>query len=417
MGTLTESRYRTPFVLATTLFFMWGFARNILTVLNKHFQEAFSIGIAESAWVEVSTFLAYFVMALPAGWVVSKWGYKRGMVSGLACFAIGCLCFIPCTLMGTFWALIGALFVVAIGLVFLEVAANPYVTRLGSESTSSARLNRAQSFNGLGGILAPAIAGWLLLAPNTLSTADGGSQVVIPYTVMGIFVAIIAVIFSRVKLPEIKNIGDEGNGESGKCETWKSRSQGIGLSSRFFIFALVALLAYEIAEICINSYFINFLSGMGWMSAVHASSLLSGGLLLFMCGRLLGSWAMQRIAAPRVLLGCAIGSVVCVSSIVLLGNVCVWADEVVMSLTLVALLLNFLFESIMFPTIYSLALEGLSAASLGRAGSILMMTPVGGCSFLLMGMLGDSVGGVLPFLLPLGGYLLVLVYALWRARQ
>jgi len=411
MGNLTDSRYRIPFVLATTLFFMWGFARNILTVLNKHFQEAFSIGIAESAWVEVSTFLAYFLMALPAGWAVSRWGYKRGMVSGLTFFAIGCLLFIPCTLIGTFWALIAALFVIAVGLVFLEVAANPYVTRLGPAETSSARLNRAQSYNGLGGILAPLIAGWLLLgtdSSNAVAVGEGSSQVVLPYTLMGIFVAVIAVFFSRVQMPEVK---DEGLGMS---------DEGLGISDeglgKWFFFALIALLAYEVAEICINSYFINFLSGMGWMSAVSASSLLSAGLLLFMLGRLLGSWLMQRIAATKVLLGCAVGTVACLGSILLVGMSGLSAD-VSMYLTIAALSFNYLFESIMFPTIYSLALEGLPAEKLGRAGSILMMTPVGGCSFLLMGILADQVGGVLPFLLPLIGYLIVLLYAFSRAKK
>jgi len=415
MGNITDSRYRTPFVLATTLFFMWGFARNILTVLNKHFQEAFSIGIAESAWVEVSTFLAYFLMALPAGWAVSKWGYKRGMVSGLGFFAVGCLMFIPCTMIGTFWALIVALFVIAIGLVFLEVAANPYVTRLGPAETSSARLNRAQSLNGLGGILAPVIAGWLLLAPNPNTSpimGQGSSQVVLPYTIMGIFVAVIAVIFSRVKMPEIKSFENNQNEENHHTPLPCGGVRGRGL----FLFALVALLAYEVAEICINSYFINFFSGMKWMSSVEASSLLSGGLLLFMVGRLVGSWLMQRVAAPKVLLGCAVGTVVCIGSILFLGSAGLQLQSI-KTLAIVALLLNFLFESIMFPTIYSLALEGVPTEKLGRAGSILMMTPVGGCSFLLMGMLADSVGGVLPFLLPLAGYAVVLLYALWRVLR
>lgn len=396
MTKLTESRYRTSFVLATSLFFMWGFARNILSVLNKHFQEAFSVGIAESAWVEVSTFLAYFLMAIPAGWAVSRWGYKLGMVMGLGFFALGCMLFIPSTMVGTFGAFVAALFVVAVGLVFLEVAANPYVTRLGPAETSSARLNRAQSFNGLGGILAPVIAGGLLFSEESASA-------VVPYTFMGIFVALIAVIFSHVQIPEI---------DTEESVRDKRASGGEGSIFRVtFVLALVALLAYEIAEICINSYFINFFSGMGWMSAVSASTLLSVGLLLFMMGRLVGSWLMQQVPAIRVLCVCSVGTVVCMACIVACGNLDV---ETLQPIAIAALMLNFLFESIMFPTIYSLALENLPPDKLGRAGSILMMTPVGGCSFLLMGMLADSVGGVVPFLLPLLGYVVVMLYAFWR---
>lgn len=398
MASLTSSRYRTPFILATTLFFLWGFARNILTVLNKHFQESFHIGIAQSAWVEVSTFLAYFLLALPAGWAVSRWGYKRGMVVGLVLFALGALLFIPCTWIGTFASLVFALFVIACGLVFLEVAANPYVSQLGAPETASARLNRAQSFNGLGAILAPLMAGWLLLGE--------GSSVAIPYALMGIFVALIAVIFSRLEMPEIVASGEDAVSRKEADGTEVSRS----IFQTSFVFALTALMAYEIAEICINSYFINFVSGMGWMQSVEGSSLLSFGLSLFMVGRLAGSWLMQRVAATKVLLGCALGTVACIAGVVLVCG----AGEVDPFFPLSLLMLNFLFESIMFPTIYSLALEGLPADKLGRAGSILMMTPVGGCSFLLMGLLADSVGGIIPFLLPLLGYVVVLFYAFWR---
>lgn len=387
--TLTSKRLRVPFLLATTLFFMWGFARNILSVLNQHFRSEFQIDIAQSSWVEVSTFLGYFLMALPAGWAIAKWGYKRGIVVGLCLFSIGCLLFIPCTMVGTFWSLLVALFVIACGLVFLEVSANPYVTQLGPAETSSARLNLAQSFNGLGGILAPLTAGSLLLQ------GGAGANVALPYSVMGIFVAVIAVVFMVVKLPE--------NPARAVVAEAEERESSWRLGTAFW-WALIALLAYEVAEICINSYFIIYTTGQGWLGEVEASSLLSGGLLLFMCGRLVGSWLMQRVAAKRILLLCSLGTVLCVSTILL---------EVGSSWSLTALLLNFLFESIMFPTIYSMALQGLSYKQTTRAGSILMMTPVGGCSFLLMGMLADQSGLTMPFFLPLAGFAVVMIYALW----
>lgn len=391
---LTSKRLRVPFILATTLFFMWGFARNILGVLNKHFQDVFQIGVAQSSKIEVCTFLGYFLMALPAGWFVARYGYKRTMVVGLCIFALGCLSFVPCASVGYFsWHLLLVFFIIACGLVFLEVSANPYVTQLGPVETSSARLNLAQSFNGLGGILAPLIAGSLLLHGGT--GADAEADVALPYSVMGIFVAVIAVVFMVLKLPEKPAPVIVAGAE----ETESSWHLG-----KAFWCALIALLAYEVAEICINSYFIIYTTGQGWLGKVEASSWLSGGMLLFMCGRLVGSWLMQRVAAKRILLFCSLGTVLCVSAILL---------EVGSSLSLTALLLNFLFESIMFPTIYSMALQGLSYKQTSRAGSILMMTPVGGCSFLLMGMLADQSGLTMPFFLPLAGFAVVMLYALW----
>lgn len=404
MEKLTTRTLRVPFILATTLFFLWGFARNILTVLNKHTQDLFSISIGQSSWLEVTTFLGYFIMALPAGLAVSHWGYKAGILTGLSLFALGCLLFIPCTMAGTFEALLIAIFVIACGLVFLEVSANPYVTQLGPASTSAARLNLAQSLNGFGGILAPLIAGWLLLGD------DSEGRLALPYTLMGIFVAVIAIVFSRVKLPAAITTTTE-------TAAFAKDTATPDLSDRLarpFWFALLALLAYEVAEICLNSYFINFMVGYIGMSAVSASSLLSAGLLVFMLGRLLGSWVMQRMAPARLLTYCAVGSTLSMAGILWMGLAgCHDTD-----LTVALFMMNFLCESIMFPTIYSLALDHLTPRRVSQGGSLLMMTPVGGCTFLLMGTMADRLNFIVPFLLPLAGFAIVLCYSLWiNSRQ
>ena len=198
--TLTNRQYLLPFILVTSLFFLWGFARAILDVLNKHFQNALDISISQSSLIQVTTYLGYFIMAIPAGWFINRLGYRLGVVFGLLLFGIGALLFIPGAEAGTFYAYLGALFVIGCGLVFLETAANPYVTELGAPETATSRLNLSQSFNGLGSLSATFLIGQFLF-----DGTDRGGNIVVPYTVLGIVVLGIAVVFSRVNLPEIKH--------------------------------------------------------------------------------------------------------------------------------------------------------------------------------------------------------------------
>ena len=178
---LTDKKYAIPFLLITVLFFLWGFSRAILDVLNKHFQNALDISITQSALIQVTTYISYFLLAIPAGLFINKWGYRRGVVCGLLLFGIGALLFIPGTEIGTFSAFLCALFVIGCGLVFLEVAANPYVTELGAPETATSRLNFSQSFNGLGCLFATFAVGQFLFSGDAENT-----NVAIPYTVLGI---------------------------------------------------------------------------------------------------------------------------------------------------------------------------------------------------------------------------------------
>ena len=390
-ASLTERRYLLPFVLITTLFFLWGFARAILDVLNKHFQNELHISISQSALIQVTTYLGYFIMAIPAGLFINRFGYRRGVVFGLVLFALGAFLFVPGANIGTFEVFLGALFVIGCGLTFLETAANPYATELGSPQTATSRLNLSQSFNGMGSIFATFSVGMFLFR-----TGSEGGNVAIPYGVLGVVVLLIALVFSRVQLPEIQSTAEEevsGGGLKNLAELFKQP---------MFVMGLAALLAYEVAEISINSYFINFVSGQGWMSDKSASIVLTAALAFFMIGRFGGSWVMRRVRAQRVLFVCAVGCV-CSMCLVLL-NMGV--------LSLIGLLANYFFEAIMFPTIFSLALTGLGRLT-KSASSILMMTPVGGCGFLLMGMIADNSNPVLPFVLPLAGFAVVLAYA-WK---
>ena len=392
--TLTDKRYMVPFVLITSLFFLWGFARAILDVLNKHFQNALEISITQSSLIQVTTYLGYFLMAIPAGWFINRQGYRRGVVFGLALFAFGSLLFIPGAEIGTFYAYLIPLFIIGCGLVFLETSANPYVTELGDKETASSRLNFSQSFNGLGCLFATYVVGQFLFD----GTSEGGN-VVVPYAVLGVLVMSLAIVFSRVDLPEIKHE-----------ETEEDRIQDTRIMKLFkhhpmFVFGLLALLAYEIAEISINSYFINYVTGKGWMDDNLASVILTIALGFFMVGRFLGSWIMRKVRAEKMLLYCAIGSVACMAVILLGGGE--WS--------LYALIGNYLFEAIMFPTIFTLALQGLGNLT-KSASSLLMMTPIGGCFFLLMGYVADQTNLTVPFLIPLIGYFVVLLFALELSR-
>ena len=386
---VSDKKYLVPFILITSLFFLWGFARAILDVLNKHFQNALHISITQSALIQVTTYLGYFLMAIPAGIFINKYGYRRGVVFGLLLFGLGAIFFIPGALIGSFSAFLFCLFVIGCGLVFLETAANPYVTELGARETATSRLNLSQSFNGLGSIFATFCIGQFLF-----NDTQQGGNVVIPYAILGVLVLAIAVVFSRVDLPEIQH-----------QQTTEDKAKGSNIAKlfanhRMFVFGLLALLSYEVAEISINSYFINFVTGMHWMSDRTASLVLTLALAFFMVGRFMGSWIMRHIQATTMLLICVVGSVVCIGLVLCdLGIV-----------SLVALVGNYLFEAIMFPTIFSIALTGLGNLT-KSASSLLMMTPIGGCGFLLMGMIADTTHVTLPFVVPFIGFLIVLAYA------
>ena len=395
---ITSKKYLLPFILVTSLFFLWGFARAILDVLNKHFQNALDITMTQSSLVQVTTYLGYFLMAIPAGWFINRHGYRRGVIFGLTLFGTGSLLFIPGAEAGTFYAFLGALFIIGCGLVFLETSANPYVTELGAPETATARLNLSQSFNGMGSLSATFLVGQFLF-----NGTDDGGNIVVPYTVLGIIVLIIAVVFSRVSLPEIKHQVTEEERQNEK----ETRIVQLFRHHPMFVFGLFTLLAYEISEISINSYFINYVTGKGWMNDNMASVVLTCCLAFFMIGRFVGSWIMRTVKAEHMLFICAAGSVVCIGLVMLnLGRV-----------SMVALVGNYVFEAIMFPTIFSLALRNLGNLT-KSASSLLMMTPIGGCGFLLISLIADATGMLsMPFIIPFLGYFIVRLFASELSRK
>lgn len=391
---LVATQYIVPFILITSLFFMWGGARAVLDVLNKHFQLSFGVTKAHSALMQSAIYGAYFLLAVPAGLLIRRFGTRIGVIVGLALFGIGSLLFIPTSMVMTFELFLLPLFVIGCGLVILETAANPYITLLGDPRTSAGRLNLAQSFNGLGSIMGVMLGGLFFLGDSTVGS--GNTDIALPYTYIGIFVLIVAVCFTKVKLPEV--IQEDSQRVSGDKRALKP----------LFFLGLAALVAYEIAEISINTFFINYMSDDGFLSPKDAAMALSiAGLGLFMAGRVIGSGLMSRISSKKILLICAFGTVTAmVLTILPLGVV-----------SKCALVVCYVFESIMFPTIFALSLQ-YAHGDTERASSILMMSVVGGAiGPVTMGWMGDTFSIAAAFIVPLVGFLVVLAFAIATLKK
>lgn len=383
MKSIVTRKYLIPFALVASLFFCWGFAHSILDVLNKHFQNMLEISKTRSALVQAMVYGGYFIMAIPAGVIIRKWGYKAGVITGLILYGIGALLFVPGERMMSFEFFLLCLFIIGCGLTCLETAANPYVTVLGEPDTAASRLNLAQSLNGLGWIVGPLVGGLVIFG-------DSGS-VALPYAVIGIAVLTIAIIFSRMQLPEI-------------VETAVSEKAGIDklTKSVSFLFGLVALFAYVAAQTGVNSFFINYVTeASSAITNQQAALMLSfGGMGLFLIGRLIGTWLMNYLPAPRLLLICALGATLCMTGVIYGGTI-----------GLISLTVTYLFESIMFPTIFALALQGLSSSATKRGSSYLIMTIVGGAiAPMLMGYIGET-NMAIGFVIPLVCYIVVAIYA------
>lgn len=389
---INKQSYLVPFILVTSLFFFWGFAHSILDVLNKHFQDALVISKSRSALVQAVVYGGYFLMALPAGSIIKKWGYRTGVVTGLILYGIGALLFIPGERIMSFEFFLLSLFIIGCGLTCLETAANPYITVLGDKDSGPQRLNLAQSFNGLGWICGPLVGGLLIF---TGKSGNDGS-VALPYAIIGIVVLIVAIVFSRIKLPEIV-IKDEENIKGG---LWEHAG---------FVFGVVALFFYVAAQTGINSFFINYVTeNIPAFNPRTAALILSfGGMGLFMIGRMGGSWIMKYIKAEKILMICAIGASTCMMVVTFIPG----------KFALVALLLCYLFESIMFPTIFALAIRGLDSANTKRASSFLIMSIVGGAiAPVLMGAMGEK-NMAIGFVIPMVCFIIILIYTFWLRKQ
>ena len=372
---LTRQSSRFAFMMITSLFFMWGFVHNLDPILIPHLRRSFSLSVLQSSLVDSAVFIAYFLMALPAGLLIRRAGYKKTILFGLLLFATGSLLFIPAANTQQYAVFLGALFIIACGLTILETAANPYVSLLGKPERATQRINLAQSFNGLAATLAPIIGARVILVEGTseqqlaamsaaarqAALAAEAASVKGPYTVLGLIILAIAVVFYFIKLPELAGEG-------------KSSSEAAGSSIRQVLRipsirrAVIAQFFYVGAQVCVFSFFILFASKAAGVSQVTAADYLGWGCgMAFMLGRFAGTGLMRRVDPARLLLTYAL---TCAA----LAAVAMLAQGIA---SIAAVIGIAFFMSIMFPTIFSLGIRG-AGAHTEMGSSLIIMSIVGG---------------------------------------
>ena len=397
---MKKSQYLVAFVLVTSLFFLWAFLHNINPILIPHLKKACQLTDTESALIDSSVYLGYFLIAIPAGWFMHRYGYKKGILLGLALYGVGAFLFVPAAGSRSFMAFLAALFVMASGATFLETIANPYITKLGDADTAAGRLNLAQSFNGVGAFIAPLLGGRFILSGIEHSEAElngmtaaqlsdylsfEAATVKMPYLVIGAVVLCILLLFALVKLPEIQ----EQHGSDGQSE-FSFRV----FRHRHFRNAVVAQFFYVGAQVGVGSFFIRFSKytmNMGEKDAAYWWG--SVAMVGFMAGRFVGTFLMRYFKpAHLLLLYAGINVLLLAVAIAASGSAAVYGMMAVP-----------FFMSIMFPTIFALGIDGLGEES-KIASSFIVMSIVGGALFpLLMGQLSDANNGniQLAYVVPL----------------
>ena len=412
---VTERRYVVPLVLVTSLFFLWAIGVNLNDILIQHLKKAFGLTDFQSSLIQSAFFGGYFLAALPAGWLMQRLGYKRGILIGLLVCATGTMLFIPAASVRIYGFFLFALFVMACGQSVLEVAANPYVTTLGPAESSEQRLNLAQSFNAAGAVLVALLGSRFILSgiehtpaelaamnPAQLSAyrVSEANMVKAPYLVItGVFL-FVALLTFLTKLPEIRETSTEG------LETLDVKLSGT-LAFRHLIKGVVAQFFYVGAQVGVASFIIRFaeftLPGTHEKAAAHY---LQAHLAGFMIGRFTGSAIMQKVRAPRLLDLFAGASLLCLLVVLFTsGAAPVWA----------IVLIGF-FHSIMFPTIFALSLKNLGPyTKLGS--SLLVMSIIGGAICpAIMGRISDGWNIQRAFVVPLVCHAYVFYFAMWGYR-
>ena len=391
--------FRFALTALTVLFFMWGFLTCLNDILIPHLKAVFDLNYTQAMLIQFCFFGAYFTVSLPAGALVKRISYQKGIVGGLMVAALGCALFYPAAESHSYPVFLGALFVLASGITLLQVSANPYVTALGDPATASSRLTMTQAFNSLGTTLAPFFGGVLILSAATvgaesLSATAEADAVKLPYLGLAAVLALLAVIFSQLKLPQIDMQEDAAVAAEGKS-VW---------SHRHLVLGAVGIFVYVGAEVSIGSFLVNFLgldsvAAMEEAQAAHYIAYYWGGAMV---GRFIGAAVMRKVSPGLVLAFNAAAAIL----LILLATMGSGA------LAMWAILLVGLFNSIMFPTIFSLALQGLGKQA-GQASGVLCLAIVGGAIVpVLQGVMADSVGLQVSFLVPIVCYVFIAYYGL-----
>ena len=397
-----------PFILVTSLFFFWGFVHNLDPILIPHLRKSFRLNDLQSSLIDSSVFIAYFAMALPAGYVMRKYGYKSGIVGGLLLFALGCFLFLPAADTHQYIYFLGALFIIASGLTFLETAANPYATIIGPPETATRRLNFAQSFNGLAAMVAPIIGGQFILSGTEMSDdayaklspealnnylTTEAQSVKMPYLILGILVLLVAVLFMVSKLPDVKE-GDDNAAGNNPLKAFRHRH---------LTWAVVAQFFYVGAQVCVGSFFIKMARTGAGMDEKTAAQYLGWGYgAAFMLGRFVGTFLMGRFASEKLLSAYALINIV-------LSAVAIFGSGIVVVYALIAIAF---FMSIMFPTIFSLGIKDVGADT-KMASSLIVMSIVGGALLPpVLGVISDATGSIQNgYIVPLLCFVVVFLFA------
>lgn len=392
----TGKSFLVAFILVSSLYLMWGCAHGLLDVLNKHFQGAFEMSKAESGFVQFSTYIAYFIMALPAGYIMNKVGYKKGIVIGLLLFALGAFAFIPSAFLHSPVPFLIALFILACGLCIIETGAHPYITAMGAEEYAAQRINIAAGFNGVGWIIGPIIGGTLIFGSN----AEGEMALAKPYILVGVVVLVITVIFACTKLPSIGSDRSKSTEETNEKETdsiWANRG---------FVLAIIAQFLYCGAQTGIFSFFINYVTELDTtLTDLQASQLLGfGGMFLFLVGRLSCGFVMRWLKPEKVLVIFGLLASACMAVVIMsVGKI-----------SLYSLYASFFFMSTMFPTIFALGVRGLTDRQVKLASSYLVMGVAGGAVFpIVMGAIG-ATHMAFGFILPLVAFLFIAYFGFYQ---
>lgn len=406
------------FTLVSSLFLLWGFCNGMIDVMDKHFQDELHLTLAQSAWVQFAHYLGYFLMALPAGWLATKLGYKGGIIAGLLMVAVGGFWFIPATHIAQFWAFLLGVCIIASGLTFLETIANPYTTVLGPKDFAATRINLAQSCNGIGWIFGPIAGSMFFYSTNAAGEKTGAETLWIPYAAVGAVVVVLAIVFFFAPMPDIKtedeyHLDDKTPGVSHSI--W---------SHPHFVLAVAAQFLYVAAQSGIFSFFINYMTSQvpvisaswewSWLKAITetrvdgtihisdagAAKLASVGFFCFLVGRFSGAAILKKYPAHKVLgLYGLLNVIICGLVFMKLG----W-------LSVAAVFMSYFFMSIMFPTIFALGIHGLGARA-KKASAYIVMAIMGGAIVpKLMGAVGDHYGMSRAFIVPLLCFVFVAFY-------
>jgi FHS family L-fucose permease-like MFS transporter len=393
------------FVAIVSLFFLWALAHNLNPILIPHLKKACSLNDMQSALVDACFYIAYFVMAIPAGLLIKRFGYQKTIVFGLLLFAFGAFLFYPAASARSYAFFLSALFIIASGLTFLETAANPYVSILGKPETATQRLNFAQSFNGLGAGLAAFLGGKYILSGKVINTEslsglDAASveqllqaeanMVQIPYLIIGSIVFLVALMFMWLPLPQMN------------VEEQEKKSDILNLlGNKNLRQALLAQFFYVGAQVGIGSFFIRYCLQDQVLQEKTAASYLSIALFLFMSGRFLGSWIMKYIASNKLLAAYSLINIALLLTSIFAGG----------TMGIYTLMATQFFMSIMFPTIFSNGIKGLGS-DMQIASSLMVMTIVGGAICpLAMGAISDASEIRFAFLVPIISFGIIYLFA------